>query len=77
MDQKEKQSKLLKAAKLVIEVSNQGKCLTSPLDTGLNVYILGTRISHESHMPSCLLKFQGPNQNMSSTKILTTSGNEI
>ncbi|XP_056852409.1 uncharacterized protein LOC108847265 isoform X2 [Raphanus sativus] len=41
---------LLKEAKPVIKVSNQGKCLTSPLDTGLNFYILGTGIPDESSM---------------------------
>ncbi|KAF2560707.1 hypothetical protein F2Q70_00017065 [Brassica cretica] len=50
MDQKDKQSKLLKEAKPVTKVSNQGKCLTPPLDTGLNVYILGTWIPDESHI---------------------------
>ncbi|KAG5387763.1 hypothetical protein IGI04_029304 [Brassica rapa subsp. trilocularis] len=54
MDQKEaqstKQSKLLNKPKPVIQVSNQGKCLTPPLDTGLNIYILGTGIPDESHM---------------------------
>ncbi|KAL0684027.1 hypothetical protein Bca4012_050875 [Brassica carinata] len=50
MDQKDKQSKLFKEAKPVTKVSNQGKCLTSLLDTGLNVYILGTGIPYESHM---------------------------
>ncbi|WZY72157.1 hypothetical protein YC2023_004397 [Brassica napus] len=48
MDQKEaqstKQSKLLNKLKPVI------KCLTPPLDTGLNIFILGTGIPDESHM---------------------------
>ncbi|KAG2323659.1 hypothetical protein Bca52824_016872 [Brassica carinata] len=50
MDQKEKQSRLLKEAKPVIQLSSQGKCLTSPLDTGLNVCTLGTEIPDESSM---------------------------
>ncbi|XP_056856189.1 uncharacterized protein LOC130505609, partial [Raphanus sativus] len=41
---------LLKEAKPVIKVSNQGKCLTTPLDTGLNFYNLGTGIPDESSM---------------------------
>ena len=50
MDQKEKQSNLLKEAKPVIKVSNQGKSLTHPLATGLNVNIIGTGVPDESHM---------------------------
>ncbi|KAF3558433.1 hypothetical protein F2Q69_00012215 [Brassica cretica] len=53
-DQKEAQStkqlKLLNTPKPVIKVSNQGKCLTTPLDTGLNICILGTWIPDGSHM---------------------------
>ncbi|KAF3578046.1 hypothetical protein DY000_02030379 [Brassica cretica] len=53
-DQKEAQStkqlKLLNTPKPVIKVSNQGKCLTTPLDTGLNICILGTSIPDGSHM---------------------------
>ena len=53
-DQKEAQStkqlKLLNKPKPVIKVSNQGKCLTTPLDTGLNICFLGTCIPDGSHM---------------------------
>ncbi|XP_013749996.1 uncharacterized protein LOC106452427 [Brassica napus] len=53
-DQKEaqstKQSKLLNKPKPVIIVSNQGKCQTTPLDTGLNICILGTGIPDEIHI---------------------------
>ncbi|KAF3573011.1 hypothetical protein F2Q69_00061216 [Brassica cretica] len=50
MDQKEKQSNLLKEAKPVIKVSNQGKCLTHLFATGLNVNLLGTGVPDESHI---------------------------
>ncbi|XP_033139245.1 uncharacterized protein LOC117130590, partial [Brassica rapa] len=56
MDQKDKQSKLLKEAKPVTKVSNQGKYLTPPLDTGLNVYILGTGILDEGHILTAVPK---------------------
>ncbi|KAF3552811.1 hypothetical protein F2Q69_00015446 [Brassica cretica] len=49
MDQKEKQLKLLKEAKPVIKVSNQGNCLTPLLNTGTDVYSHGTWIPDESH----------------------------
>ncbi|KAF3575097.1 hypothetical protein F2Q69_00061217 [Brassica cretica] len=63
MDQKEKQSNLLKEAKPVIKVSNQGKYLTHPLATGLNVNLLGTGVPDESHMLTEIVQVPKPEIN--------------